>query len=152
VAIEFEDTNRKVIINQRDQNKVIVQDNINKVEVAIGGPQGAPGVAGPTGPAGIQGEDGRYYVSETAPEDPQIGDAWFRSSTAQMYLRYDGFWVETSTSYTGPRGESGALGVQNLDGGSASSVYIQNQLIDGGSAASIYTQNQLINGGTAGTF
>ena len=33
MAVEFEDTNRKVIINQRDQNKVIVQDNINKVEI-----------------------------------------------------------------------------------------------------------------------
>ena len=130
-------------------NRVIVQEHNNRVEVSYGGPQGAPG---PAGAAGAQGENGKYFVSPTEPTDAAVWDAWFNSTTAKMYLRYDGFWVETSTSFAGPRGQSGYLNGTNMDGGSASSIYTQIQLINGVSASSVYAQNQLINGGTAGSF
>lgn len=119
MAIEQNDLPNKVIIDQYDSNKIIVEEQNTHVEVSFGGPQGNTGATGPTGPAGPagaagaagaqgpQGEKGRYTVSETEPVNPQIGDTWFKSSTAQMYLRYDGYWVETSTSYLGPTGATG---------------------------------------------
>lgn len=158
MSVEPQDNQNKVIIDPRDLTKVIVEEQPVKVEIAVGGPQGAQGPAGTAGPAGAdgaqgpKGDNGTYTVSPTEPSSPNVGDTWFNSTTAQMYLRYDGFWVETSTSYAGPRGLSGVAGVQNIDGGSSSSVYASNQLIYGGSASSTYTQNQLINGGTAGSF
>lgn len=105
MSVDFEDKPYKVIVNPKDVNKVIVEEQINHIEIGIGGPQGPTGSAGPAGP---QGEPGRYFVSETEPESPEIGDAWFRSSTAQLYIRYDSFWVETSTSYSGSQGATGA--------------------------------------------
>ena len=88
------------------------------------GEQGAQGDLGPQGDQGIQGEKGRYTVSETEPENPEIGDTWFRSSTAQMYLRYDGYWVETSTSYLGPSTTLSIGSVTTGNPGSAASVGI----------------------------
>lgn len=158
MAVEPQDNQNKVIIDPRDLTKVIVEEQPVKVEIAVGGPQGARGPAGTAGPAGAdgaqgpQGEKGSYTVSATEPANPNVGDAWFNSTTAQMYLRYDGFWVETSTSYVGPQGIPGVAGVQNIDGGSANKIYSYNQLISGGSASSTYTQNQRINGGMAGSF
>lgn len=147
MAVNFEDQPNKVFV--ADENRIYVTEQPIRVEVTSDGPQGAPGPVGSTGP---QGENGRYFVSETEPLSAVAGDAWFNSTTARMYLRYDSFWVETSTSYAGPRGESGYLNGNNIDGGSAGSVYTQNQTINGGSASSVYTQNQLVNGGMAGTF
>lgn len=49
-------------------------------------------------------------VSETAPTSPEVGDAWFRSSTAQFFIYYDNFWVEVGA---GPAGEKGDTGVVN---------------------------------------
>lgn len=111
MAVDFDDRSNKVIVNPYDVNKVIVQEQPTRVEIAVGGPQGATGpagAAGATGPAGAtgatgpQGEKGKYTVSATAPANPEVGDAWFNSTTSQMYIRYDGFWVETSSSYLGP--------------------------------------------------
>ena len=33
-------------------------------------------------------------VSEDPPLLPEVGDAWFRSSTGQFFIYYDGFWIE----------------------------------------------------------
>jgi hypothetical protein len=103
MAVDFEDARGKVNVNQRDQNIVTVQEVINKVEIGIGGPQGIQGPAG---------APGSYTVSATEPVSPNVGDTWFNSSTAQMYIRYDGYWVETSSSYVGPRGTTSVLSVQ----------------------------------------
>jgi hypothetical protein len=72
------------------------------------GSTGATGPTGPTGPTGTQGTKGTYTVSETAPSSPVTGDAWFNSSNSLMYLYYDGYWIETSNSYYGPTGPTGA--------------------------------------------
>jgi hypothetical protein len=55
MAIEFEDKSNKVIVNSKDVTKVIVQEQVNHVEVSLGGPQG---IQGPTGPAGSAGPAG----------------------------------------------------------------------------------------------
>ncbi len=38
--------------------------------------------------------DQRSSVSDTPPQDPSEGDNWFKSSTLQSFIYYDGFWVE----------------------------------------------------------
>lgn len=111
--IKVVEQKNNVKINPRDLNKVDIQEVRNYVEVSASGPQGATGAQGP---AGAQGEPGRYYVSETEPASAVAGDAWFRSNTAQLYIRYDGYWVETSTSYAGPVGATGATGAQGPSG------------------------------------
>jgi hypothetical protein len=101
MAIEIKEERPLVKINARDNNKVVVQEVNNQVKITGWGPQGTQG---PTGPAGAQGDPGKYTVSATAPANPEEGDAWFNSETAQMYVYYDSYWVETSTSYAGPAG------------------------------------------------
>lgn len=84
------------------------------------GPTGATGadsaVEGPTGPAGEQGdagEDGQFtFVLATVPENGVEGNSWFNSSNGQIYVFYDGFWVESASSNIGPQGPTGPAGVQ----------------------------------------
>jgi hypothetical protein len=111
MSVEINDERPLVKINARDNNKVIVQEVNNQVKISGWGPQGATGPVGPIGPTGPQGESGKYTISETAPTaNLEQGDLWFRSSTAQLYFYYDGYWIETSTSYAGPQGEQGEPG------------------------------------------
>lgn len=108
MSVEINDERPLVKINARDNNKVIVQEVNNQVKISGWGPQGATGPVGPAGPTGPQGESGKYTVSENAPTaNLETGDLWFRSSTAQLYFYYDGYWIETSTSYAGPVGATG---------------------------------------------
>lgn len=46
-------------------------------------------------------ETGKYIVSETAPLNPEEGDAWFDSLRAKEFIYYDSFWVETSAAAVG---------------------------------------------------
>lgn len=46
-------------------------------------------------------ETGKYTVSDTAPLDPEIGDAWFDSARTKEFIYYDGFWIETSAAAVG---------------------------------------------------
>jgi hypothetical protein len=111
MSVEINDERPLVKINARDNNKVIVQEVNNQVKITGWGPQGATGPIGPIGPQGPQGESGQYTISENAPTaNLTQGDLWFRSSTAQLYFYYDGYWIETSTSYAGPVGATGATG------------------------------------------
>lgn len=105
--IKIVEEKNNVKINPRDTNRIDIQEVRNYVEVSASGPQG---IAGPTGPAGAQGEAGRFFISETAPASPTEGDAWFRSSSAQLYIYYDSYWIETSTSYAGTAGSGVASG------------------------------------------
>ena len=68
------------------------------------------------GEDGIIGQDGRFYVSATAPSSPVEGDAWFNSETARMYLRYDSYWVEVGASLSGQNGATGADGADGDQG------------------------------------
>lgn len=39
-------------------------------------------------------------VSETAPTEPSEGDLWFDSSTSNIYVYYDGYWIEPAFKVT----------------------------------------------------
>jgi hypothetical protein len=66
--------------------------------------------AGPTGATGVSGADGNFIVSDTEPTSPEEGEAWYNSSTGQMLVYYDGYWVESSSAIVGPTGPTGGLG------------------------------------------
>jgi hypothetical protein len=55
----------------------------------------------------VDEKPGGYTVSETPPENPTEGAGWYKSSTAQTFLYYDGFWVESGSSMAGPTGPIG---------------------------------------------
>lgn len=46
-------------------------------------------------------ETGKYTVSDTAPLDPEEGDAWFDSARTKEFIYYDSFWIETSAAAVG---------------------------------------------------
>lgn len=46
-------------------------------------------------------ETGKYTVSDTAPLDPEEGDAWFDSARTKEFIYYDNFWIETSAAAVG---------------------------------------------------
>lgn len=118
MSVEINDERPLVKINARDNNKVIVQEVNNQVKITGWGPQGATGPQGPVGPQGPQGESGQYTISETAPTGSLTnGDLWFKSDTGQLYFYYDSYWIETSTSYAGPVGATGATGAGVASGG-----------------------------------
>ena len=96
----------------------------------VTGPTGATGatgaasnVAGPTGPTGATGATGATgsgnftITSDTPPADASTGDAWFNSTTGQIYVYYDGFWVESASSNIGHTGPTGPLGPTGPSGG-----------------------------------
>lgn len=44
---------------------------------------------------GLISDDTAYiYSSDSAPLNPNPKDLWFRTSTAQLFIRYDSHWVE----------------------------------------------------------
>jgi hypothetical protein len=62
---------------------------------------------------GIQGDQGNFTISaSTAPSTPTAGDAWFNSTTGQIFVYYDSFWVESASSTIGPAGPTGPTGPQ----------------------------------------
>jgi hypothetical protein len=48
--------------------------------------------------------------ASTPPAAPEEGDAWYDSATANLYVYYDGFWVEASSPNDGPTGTTGPTG------------------------------------------
>jgi hypothetical protein len=58
MALDTNDTPNRVIVDKRDQNKIVVQEQITKIEISQGGPQGIQGPAGPTGTTGSTGPTG----------------------------------------------------------------------------------------------
>ena len=49
MAIESNDKPNRVIVDNRDQNKIIVQEQVTRIEISQGGPQGPQGIQGPAG-------------------------------------------------------------------------------------------------------
>jgi hypothetical protein len=115
----------------------------NLVVTELTGPTGPTGPQGPastvTGPTGSTGPTGRYgsfaLQASTPPTSAISGDAWFDATTGQIYVYYDGYWVEsassvggvtgpTGPSVTGPTGPQGAVGATGATGatGPASTV------------------------------
>lgn len=78
------------------------------------GPTGAIGATGAdsyvTGPTGPTGAYGRFFASADTPAAPQIGDGWFNTINAKIYVYYDASWVEVGPAFAGPEGPQGPTG------------------------------------------
>jgi hypothetical protein len=73
----------------------------------------ATGVTGPTG------QDGQFSIAATtAPTNPEVGDAWYDSASGDVFIYYDGYWVEASNANDGPTGPTGLTGVTGATGAS----------------------------------
>lgn len=67
------------------------------------------------------GDAGGFFVAETAPIGPNIGDIWYCSAATgdlagKSFIRYDGYWVELNPGTLGPAGNDGADGADGADG------------------------------------
>jgi uncharacterized protein YcnI len=81
------------------------------------GNTGATGATGPTGATGVTGDDGQFStVADTPPATPEAGDAWFDASSGNVYVYYDGYWVEAASANDGPTGNTGATGAVGTTG------------------------------------
>ena len=73
----------------------------------------------------VPGEGGggaSVTVSDTPPSSPTAGDLWYESDTGRLFVYYDSFWVETTS--TGPTGPGVATG------GTAGQVLVKNSSTD----------------------
>lgn len=75
----------------------------------------------------------------------QIGRLWYDPSTNTIRVS-DG---QTPGGIIVSGGGGGGIGVTNIDGGSAHSVYLATENLSGGSADSTYVPSQIIDGGSA---
>jgi len=87
------------------------------------GTNGATGVTGTNGPTGntgatgTTGDNGVFSTAETtAPTGAETGDVWFDPNSATMFVYYDGFWLESSSSALGETGQTGATGATGNTG------------------------------------
>lgn len=74
------------------------------------------------------GEGAGMVISATEPADPVTGMQWLDSTTADVWIWDEDKWLQFPAS-------GGGYETNSVDGGSASSVYLPDQVIDGGSAA-----------------
>jgi hypothetical protein len=81
------------------------------------GPTGNTGATGLTGVTGATGDDGQFSVaSTTPPTSPEVGDAWYDSASGNLYVYYDGYWVEAASANDGPTGNTGSTGATGPTG------------------------------------
>lgn len=80
---------------------------------------GAVDVGAPTWP-------GAAHAGPTAPADPVEGDLWVNTTTGELFVYYDGDWVEVGpsgpTGPQGPTGPAGATGATGAPGANGTSV------------------------------
>lgn len=70
-----------------------------------------------TGATGPTGNDGQFSVAATtAPANPEVGDAWYDSASGDVFIYYDGYWVEASNANDGPTGNTGSTGAVGATG------------------------------------
>ena len=92
------DTLTDVVINDPQTGDVIIYDGLFFTNASAGVGGGAS-----------------VTTSATAPSNPEQGDVWFISSTGQLAVYYDSFWIDISGSQ-GPAGPPGPTGPQGLRG------------------------------------
>jgi uncharacterized protein YcnI len=81
------------------------------------GSTGPTGPTGVTGNTGVTGDDGQFsVVATTPPASPEVGDAWYDSASGNLYVYYDGYWVEAASANDGPTGNTGATGATGNTG------------------------------------
>ncbi len=89
----------------------------NTGAVGVTGPTGAVGNTGVTGSTGATGETGAMStVAGSAPTGAETGDLWYDSESGNIYVYYDGFWVEAASANDGPTGNTGPTGAQGNTG------------------------------------
>ena len=67
--------------------------------------------AAPQGVTGSTGSQGQFATADTTPPaSPTAGDAWYDSASGNVYIYYDGYWVEAASANDGPTGNTGATG------------------------------------------
>jgi hypothetical protein len=70
-----------------------------------------------TGATGATGQDGQFSIAATtAPSSPEEGDAWYDSASGDIFIYYDGVWVEASNANDGPTGPTGVAGTTGSTG------------------------------------
>ena len=85
------------------------------------GVTGTNGATGNTGATGTTGDNGVFSTAETtAPTGAETGDVWFDPNSATMFVYYDGFWLESSSSALGETGQTGATGATGNTGSTGS--------------------------------
>jgi hypothetical protein len=72
---------------------------------------GATGAMGATGLTGATGSTGIGTIFSETPPTPIAGLNWVDTDTMRFYQYYDNAWVETSSSFVGKTGATGASGV-----------------------------------------
>jgi hypothetical protein len=76
-----------------------------------------------TGATGATGDDGQFSIAAiTAPTNPEVGDAWYDSASGDVFIYYDGYWVEASNANDGPTGPTGLTGVTGATGPQGTSI------------------------------
>ena len=81
----------------------------------VTGDNGQTGATGSTGATGPTGDNGVFSTAETtAPTGAETGDVWFDPNSATLFVYYDGFWLESSSSALGETGQTGATGVTGV--------------------------------------
>jgi len=73
------------------------------------------------GKTGATGAAGKFTVSDSAPESPEAGDAWYCSAaTGDMagkeFIYYDSYWIEMNSGKMGPQGPIGPTGDAGPEG------------------------------------
>jgi microcystin-dependent protein len=73
-----------------------------------------------------EGGGGSLEVSQTPPDSPSEGDIWYNSTTGQIFVYYDSFWVENIAGIPGPAGPTGSSGIvaQSLEPSSTSVLWL----------------------------
>jgi len=99
VAAEFDDVQNKVYVDSKDKNYVYVEEVVSRVEVAIGGPQGAKG---DTGPQGVTGT-GISSIARTSGTGAP-------GTTDTFTITYTTGATTTFTVYNGANGSNGTNG------------------------------------------
>ena len=71
MPLDSDDQPLRIVVDKRDQNKIIVQEQTTRVEISQGGPQGIQGPAGTTGSTGPAGPTGATGpTGSTGPAGP----------------------------------------------------------------------------------
>jgi uncharacterized protein YcnI len=85
------------------------------------GNTGATGATGVTGNTGPTGDDGQMSTAATtAPTGAETGDMWYDSESGNVYVYYDGYWVEAASANDGPTGNTGPTGAVGTTGATGS--------------------------------
>lgn len=70
--------------------------------------------------ADLASAGGGFEASDTAPSTPSAGDAWFDTTTGEIYIYYDGFWVSPAVIASVPTAAASTITGSNAEGTSTS--------------------------------